>query len=348
MIFVDPIVQDSFDRDGYVILDFFEGEQIEKLLNQYHSIDHINDSVFTVSLDEANYSKKRKIAENIEQVALKKVQEHFKDYQIFTSSFVTKKYGKKFIIPPHQDWTFVDETEFYSVTCWSPLVDTDYKNGALAVIPGSHKLFEYARCSPSPESKSLLSDHVFTLFPYVKSIDLKAGQAIIFDNRLIHASTPNLTDAARIAVGLGVTSKQAQLLHYYEDPRSENKKMICYEVDKDFFYKWNNKNLSDLYQDNQLIPDFANREVVSIEKEDLSKEEMILKVNGLGTTEYNKPLMDYLKTLFSKELNSSNQVEEKEELEMDPISSTEKRSFFQIYTPVNIVREIGWRLFKIK
>ena len=124
--------------------------------------------------------------------------------------------------------------------------------------------------------------------------------------------------------------------------------MLCYEVDKDFFYKWNNKNLSDLYQDNQLIPGFAKRDVVRIEKEDLSKEEMILKVNGIGTTEYNKPLMDYLKTLFSEELNSPNQVEEKEELEKDPISSTEKRSLFQIYTPLNIVREIGWRLFKIK
>lgn len=348
MIFIDPKQQDIFDRDGYVIIDLFEKEQVEALLNQYQSVDHENDSVFTVSLDETNYSTKKKISEEIEQVAHKSIKSYFKDFQIFTSSFVTKKYGKKFIIPPHQDWTFVDERKYYSVTCWSPLIDTNYKNGTLAVIPGSHKLFEYARCSPSPESKSLLSDHVFTLFPFVKSIDLSAGQAIIFDNRLIHASTPNLNANARIAVGIGITQNDAQLLHYYEDPQSAGVKMECYEVNKEFFYKWNNNNLSDLYQQNQVIPEYKKKEVVKIDRQDLNKEQMERKIKNLEGVEYNKSLMDYLETLFSEELTSSSEEEKKETSITELSSSSEERSFFQIYTPLNIVRELAWRMFKIK
>ena len=53
----------------------------------------------------------------------------------------------------HQDWTFVDERRFRSVTVWCPLVDVEQRNGALELLPGSHRILTHARCSPSlPET----------------------------------------------------------------------------------------------------------------------------------------------------------------------------------------------------
>ena len=114
------------------------------------------------------------------------------------------------------DWNFVDENQFCSATVWTALVDVTEQNGALGVIRGSHTIFNHKRSSPSPQSKSPLSDHVFTLFPFVEIIEMKAGESLIFNNRLIHASPPNLSNQARIAVGIGITHSEAQLNHFYQ------------------------------------------------------------------------------------------------------------------------------------
>ena len=42
---------------------------------------------------------------------------------------------------------------------------------------------------------------------------LKAGEAIVWDHRLAHASPPNLTDTPRIAVTAIITPKDKQTLH---------------------------------------------------------------------------------------------------------------------------------------
>ena len=68
-------------------------------------------------------------------------------------------------------------------------IDIAIKNGALGVIRGSHKIFDHKRSSPSPQSKSPLADHIFSLFPFVEVIEMKAGESLIFDtvNRFLQS-----------------------------------------------------------------------------------------------------------------------------------------------------------------
>ena len=119
-------------------------------------------------------------------------------------------------MPPHQDWSFVeDEKKYCSVTCWIPLQDVNMENGCIGVIKGSNRFFSNVRPSPSPQVETPLKNHMYTIFPYLELQEMKAGEALIFDNRTFHASPPNTTDSARVAVGLGFTQSEAEIRHYY-------------------------------------------------------------------------------------------------------------------------------------
>ena len=75
------------------------------------------------------------------------------DHRLFNTSILVKWPGQDGAMGTHQDWTFVDEDRFRSVTVWCPLVDVEQRNGALELLPGSHRILTHARCSPTlPET----------------------------------------------------------------------------------------------------------------------------------------------------------------------------------------------------
>src|SRR5262245_39076862 len=171
------------------------------------------------------------------------------DCQLVTASFVVKEAHPRGVVPPHQDWTFVDETRFRSATVWVPLVDIDVDNGALGAIHGSHRFFPtQVRSSPSPQCKSLLSDHLWSIFPYLDVRPLRAGQAFIFDNATIHGSPPNVTPRPRIAAGIGVTRAEAGLRHTYLLPGTNPAEIETYSVEREFFTRYGNDALSKLFE----------------------------------------------------------------------------------------------------
>ena len=195
-LFKEQKLQEQFEKDGYVKIPLLAQESIDSLMHYYQNQEFDNkiEAGFHISLDNQNESLVNEVSQKLMKALQPKSDLFFQDYQTFTASYVIKEPGKQNIVPPHQDWTFVDESQFCSATVWTPLVDVTEENGALAVIKGSHRLFNHFRSSPSPQSKSPLSDHIFTLFPYTQVIEMKAGEALVFDNRLIHASPPNLSD----------------------------------------------------------------------------------------------------------------------------------------------------------
>jgi ectoine hydroxylase-related dioxygenase (phytanoyl-CoA dioxygenase family) len=114
------------------------------------------------------------------------------DAQVFTASYVVKEPNPLSVVPVHQDWSFVDdEGEYCSTTCWIPLMDVNEENGALGIVTGSNNYYDVIRASPSPQTPHALADHYFTTFPYIKMVNMKAGEAIVFNNKTFHASPPN-------------------------------------------------------------------------------------------------------------------------------------------------------------
>ena len=347
-LFSDPSLQDQFDRLGYVKVQLLDKDDVQALLDHYNeqNFQTADNENFFVSLNNADSDTVRSVRKEIEEIIFPKTQEVLKDCQIFTASYVVKEPGEKNIVPPHQDWTFVDESNYCSASVWTPLVDVTEENGALGVIPGSHNIFNYPRASPSPQYKAGLTDHVFTLFPYVEIIDMKAGESLIFNNKLIHASPPNHSDQTRIAVGIGITQKEAQLLHYYLTPNSGDRTLEVYEVDADFFNVYNNVNMRNLYLEGKTLDDLKKIDTIkNYKKYNFDKADLVAEIQALPNAKINQGLMEKLAKIF--DYNIKNMEPQKSETENQSAESTNKwenRTFFQKYSPGNIIRELIWRL----
>ncbi|MBI3519103.1 MAG: phytanoyl-CoA dioxygenase family protein [Bacteroidetes bacterium] len=356
--FKDSLLQEQFSKDGYVKLQLLDAAEIADLKEFYLSLkhEHIGNYGFHVSLDSKDEQYIKTVFDKLFKTLKPKLNPILKDYKTFTASYVIKEAGLQNIVPPHQDWSFVDEEQFCSATVWIPLMDVNKANGALGVIKGSHLLFNSPRNSPSPQSKSILSEHLFTLFPYIDVIDMKAGEALIFDNRLIHASPPNISNQTRIGVGIGITQSDAQLLHYYELPGSN---MIeVYNVDDIFFEKYNNAKFSELYNNGMKPTELELRQTIIKSVPKLSKEEMIQLITSKTNAKPNMALMSELAELYQynvdgtpKNKTSALKEEGHHLIEHKPVQNQpayaewkDERTFFQKYTPKNILAEIKYRL----
>ncbi len=360
-LFKDPKTQEAFDRDGFVKINLLNTEEVESLKSYYHSLQHahIGDYGFHVTLDSKDPAYISGVFDKLFTTLVPKLDHVLTDYKPFTASYVIKEAGLQNIVPPHQDWTFVDEDAFCSATVWVPLMDVNKNNGALSVIRGSHRLFNEARRSPSPQSKSLFTDHVFAIFPYVEVIDMKAGEALIFNNKTVHASPPNISGITRIGVGIGVTQKNAGLVHHYQVP-GEEQAVNVYKVDEAFFRTYNNSKLSKLYEAGQVPGEL---ELISTYRRNtvpVSREEITERITSVPGNTFNTELMKELAGLYHYTLDgkrkedagvsgaSENTSQAQHVAATEPAAETwvDPRGFLEKYSVSNIVAEIKYRLSK--
>jgi len=347
--FKDKKLQEKFNDDGYVILSLLNDMEVEDLKKYYLSLnhDHVKDYGFHISLENESDDYRTGIFNKLFGTIMPRLDPLLDNYKSFTASYVVKEAGLQNIVPPHQDWSFVDESEFCSATVWIALKDVNKNNGALGVIKGSHKLFNHPRSSPSPQSKSILSDHVFNLFPFVDVIEMKAGEALIFNNKTIHASPPNISGATRIAAGIGITQSDASLLHCYLTP-GDDQIIEVYNVEPSFFPLYNNSKMSDYFKRNEKPKGLKVIESFRKITPDYSKEEIIRIVCRTEGVEFNTDLMTELAEMYNYNMDGTKKVSgtarEEEKLEENKTYQQEKRNFFKTYTPSNILAEIKYRL----
>lgn len=111
-------------------------------------------------------------------------------------------------VPWHQDKSYWPDANANPViTVWIPLVDATLENGCLYVMPRTHKqkILSYHQESYSGTGFFEIDDaHLAELLPEKEpvSLPIKAGSAILFNDRCIHKSTPNNSDRVRWSVDL--------------------------------------------------------------------------------------------------------------------------------------------------
>lgn len=359
-IFQDNEKQEFFEKEGYAVFPLLNQAEIDDLKNYYENLGLIDEKGFGfhVSMDQIDKEMCRKIREKVWGIALPRLNEHLKEFKPFVASYVAKEVNPKGVVPAHQDWSFVDGEEdgFTSITCWIALVDTNLENGGMGVIKGSHKFMMNHRPSPSPQCPVPLSEHMFSIFPYLHTIDMKAGEVLMFDNRTFHASPPNTSSALRLAAGVGVTQKDAKLVHYYMKPDDTFKTMLRYDVDEDFFLKYENTTLAKMYDARELIQGYGEPVEVPYEYTKYTQEEMVAVVKAAGNT-FNVPMTEKLALLFGYSMDGQKKEEVKEEVkpqQPEPISNAvepekepvwvDTRPFLIKYSPLNIARELKKRL----
>jgi ectoine hydroxylase-related dioxygenase (phytanoyl-CoA dioxygenase family) len=348
-LFKDAQLQAQFEKDGYAVIELLDPAQVDELKTFYRGLDNrpSSPSAFQVSLDNASPDFVRAVFDRLSGRVRGNVDRHFQDYKIFTASFVTKSSDRLGVVPPHQDWTFVDENEFWSATIWCPLVDVNEENGALGVIRGSHRFYDHVRPSPSPQYAPPFKDQLALIFPYLTIVKLKAGQAIVFDNRTMHASPPNTTPEVRVAFGIGITQKEAGLRHYYMLPGQDRPLMEGFEVNPEFFYSYNNARLSAMYQAGDKPKNLNSLGVFALAPRHYDSAELKERLLAAGNRE-DPALIARMAALFGANLNANyNANYVAASPGSQPSANQQKKlPFWKVYTPGNIVREIRYRLSK--
>jgi ectoine hydroxylase-related dioxygenase (phytanoyl-CoA dioxygenase family) len=232
----DPRLEENLERDGYAVVDDFLGAtEIARLLESFKTHDSpLHRQGFGATMVSNDLAYRAAVDRDIKDAFGSRADGVFNGYRHCFSNFLVKAPQPANAGPQagevalHQDITLVDESRYQALNLWCPLVDTDVTNGCLLVAPGTERLNAGPRGPGTP-------------FPYrelaksfkLRAVPMKAGSAMIFGQKLIHASPPNRSTATRVVVAGLFAPREAQLLCCYPD--AELKRMEVFAVD-DLFY----------------------------------------------------------------------------------------------------------------
>lgn len=229
-----------FDK-GYIKIPFFSEEEMGELKSFYYGV-HPDKKIdlqgtlngIHMTTWSGNSGYKRMVASFIRNVFDKGISRVFQNHRHLNHVFIAKEGGAKTEFNIHQDWSVVDESEHYSVNIWVPLHDVNKDNGALWILPGSHRLDQ-----PIRGAGYLFPDYISEmdkLRDRVKCIDVKEGEALIFFHSTIHGSPPNNSAERRAVACCTVINEKAPIRTYFQ--RDENSPLMVYEPADDFMFNY--------------------------------------------------------------------------------------------------------------
>ncbi|HRW39946.1 MAG TPA: phytanoyl-CoA dioxygenase family protein [Microthrixaceae bacterium] len=239
---VEPDLQSAFDRDGYCRIPFLDEARLAAVRGVFADLGRAPDDPgeavhFGFFSQDATW--KREVREALRPIVAPLVEERFSSHRLVYAMFITKWPGDRSAFGPHRDPWFVDESRYRSATLWCPLVDTPPAsgpdNGSLHFVPGSHRLTDTPRIH---DASKLLFEGAQDLIldEYGFPVRLRAGQAVVFDNGIIHYSYRNASTAPRTVLALGLVPREAEL--YCLLPESASS-IRAFSVDADYFIEHN-------------------------------------------------------------------------------------------------------------
>lgn len=211
-IFQDQELQDRFERDGYVVFDFISAEQAALIATRFYELHDKIPGGFYSTAENPEDSFKKAISDHAESIIAESMEKVFCDYKKLGITFLCKSPGAEGRVPVHRDWMVVDETKYFSGTIWIPTQDVTEANGALRVLPGSHKFFRDLRSSSLPVA---FEGYESEIWDQMITVPMKAGQAFLLNHAVIHASSANVTDKERLILVCGITPAAARLSYYH-------------------------------------------------------------------------------------------------------------------------------------
>ena len=242
-IFKDGQMQALFDKQGFLTVPFIDASELKQLNDLFDELHpDLPMEGFVSGSYSPNLEYKKKASNAIVKVLSKQYERLFVNYQPFGAAFLFKMPSKNSELGIHQDWTIVDENKFVALNCWIPLTDINEVNGALHVVPGSHyPAYHTMRAPTVPFFFSGSEDAVIT-----ESVPqyVKAGEAVILNQSVIHYSPPNRSDKIRKAITAGVKSAGAPMRFHYKTLQADDNRLEVFDMPEDFLISFD-----DFYKD---------------------------------------------------------------------------------------------------
>jgi hypothetical protein len=245
IVIKDKRIEEELVKDGFTKANLLGKDEITQLRALYETWFASTDKAGKYNFDsnaDCLPDTKQKISSEIHRIIKSRIDALFSNYEFLPAIFFIKKPspGPESSVTMHQDPTLlIDETEKVHIKIWCPLHDVDEKNGALQMIKGSHLFVPPVSAVTVPSHFSKVDDLLYTA---KQCVSLKAGEAVMFDNRTIHCSMPNHSDTTRVTAIVSIVVPNRQFISLFCDPLKKNAPIEVYYQDHDWFYHplWQN------------------------------------------------------------------------------------------------------------
>ncbi len=257
-ILKDTGLQKELDREGIISLPLLTSTALSELYALYREMHPISPDGplpgFYVSVHSADIGYKALIESKIKEILLPFCDLILKNYTWVTAAMQIKKANPYSDLGVHQDWTVVDESRYASYGLWIPLVDVGHENGPISVLRRSHHIGPTYRHTALPSVYSQLGhsmDDYYTPYP------VRAGEAIIFNQAMLHRSAANKSDKDRPSIVATIIPDEAQLLMYA--PSAEANTLDAYLVPPDYVQQFHS-----FFEDSAGLPPTAQKTQISV------------------------------------------------------------------------------------
>lgn len=223
-------VRASLERVGFAVLPLLDADEVARLRSEFEDLHPTPGVGFETDFERNDTEFKHGVTTSTRWV-WDRVAPHLPGYEPFMASYLVKWPTPDSHLDLHADWTYVDEQVQPSYAAWIPLVDTgpDLDNGPLLVVPGSHRLVQSWRGTATPAWYEAGREGFLAA---AVPVEAPAGCVVLFDNRILHHSPPNLGTVPRPVLAGAFAPIGATLLHVVGDG-GPHARVI--EVDPGFF-----------------------------------------------------------------------------------------------------------------
>ena len=199
--FRDPQVQARFERDGYVVVTALDEHQARVARSRAVAAmapePAVNDpqgALYGTLFD----PERRPAGERLGDELLTPLLDSLLDDYRHEGGYVVAKLPGSPRLDMHQHQPVTFDIYEPSVHCWLTLDDVNSSAGALRVVPGSHALLRHVQSFATPPFFASFAERLEQ--HYAIDLDMRAGEAVIFERSLLHGSAPNLSPTSRLRV----------------------------------------------------------------------------------------------------------------------------------------------------
>jgi hypothetical protein len=240
-IFLDGDLQGRFLDLGYVQVPMLSADEVAYIMSKLATLKPadnfapLGESTFGrtyhCSFLDKSIEYKRQTHELIDGIFAPHIAQYMNGYEVLNCNFYVKPPGTgEFVI--HQNWPAIADLNDTTVTVWCPLVDVVAENGTLQFVEGSHKILPHVEGPTCPGYFDKFRPELIR--KYLKPNPMDAGEALIFDDGLIHWSANNNSDKARVAIQILCVPKDAQPVYFFHD-KEHPERFELIAVDSDFY-----------------------------------------------------------------------------------------------------------------
>lgn len=237
-LLVDPALQGQLRQRGYAVVDRCVDPAVVGALRSV-ALDFLNrldepwGATFLTAGRIQDPVLRAEVSARCADLALPALRPLFVDgTALYGSALQIKPPSERSELNCHQDSSLVDERRWLGVYAWIALDDTNSDNGALHVLPGSHRFGNLQRTLNIPWQLAPFGD---VMAEHSVELTCPAGTIVLFDSALVHSSPPNRSDETRLAVNAFAASPEAPMLHFFADETTPAGFVEAYQIDASFF-----------------------------------------------------------------------------------------------------------------